>query len=143
MEVLEQTRPDIVAADGHVTEALAQLVREHEPGVDDLTLLGIANRIAVGVLPYGILDRSEHLDQCSHLAVVELRLLADTDHTVLPQQLAQPSCDRGIARMSGRLEIEHLDRRKVSFDCERRDAQRFHGLHLGKRPVLGPVRKRL
>jgi hypothetical protein len=72
-------------AERHISQFGSKLVGEHEAGVDDLTLLAVAELVPVAGPTDRILDRPDHFGNGARLAVVQRCREAHAHNCVLPQ----------------------------------------------------------
>ena len=120
MEGLEQPRPHIVAAERDLAELDAQLVGQHEAGVDDLAVLAVAKRSPVASASNRVLDWAEHRREPARAVVVERRRQAYAKHTMSGERIAQPSTRVIVVLVENGIEVVDL------VDVERHSPNRTH-----------------
>ena len=96
VEELEETGAHGVAAERDVAELRAELVGQHEAGVDDLALFGVAQRAAVARASDRVFDRADERGQLAQLRVLERRRKAHHADPVLREQFGQLRTRRGV-----------------------------------------------
>src|SRR5215813_6083036 len=121
MERLEEAGAlRVETTEREVAQLLAQLVGEHEAGIDDLAILAVTELAAVAGARDRVLDRPDDRRDRARLVVVETVGEAETRHAVLPQRVAHDLSHRVVGRV-GRPET--VDLRRLEPTCERADRQ--------------------